>query len=72
MLCGGGNKGLAYFGALKLFEKNNHKFKRISGTSAGGITSALLAIGYSATEIEQNFISQAKLLDYNDKIMEFF
>lgn len=52
---GGGNKGLAYCGAVKLLEDFNifPQIKRFSGASAGAMTAALLAVGYNASEIEQ-------------------
>lgn len=49
---GGGIKGLAYAGAIKVLEKYNYRFNRFVGTSAGAITASLLAVGYSAEELE--------------------
>ena len=46
VLAGGGNKGIAYFGALRYFAQKNQSFKRIAGTSAGAITAGLMAVGY--------------------------
>lgn len=56
---GGGNKGLAYCGAMKLLEDLgiDKQIKRYSGASAGAMTAALLAVGYNAEEIK-NFLSQ--------------
>lgn len=52
---GGGNKGLAYCGAVKLLEDIGmfSKIKRFAGTSAGAMTAALLAVGYNSGEIEE-------------------
>ncbi|KAL3832371.1 hypothetical protein ACJMK2_024021 [Sinanodonta woodiana] len=56
---GGGNKGLAFCGAIKVLEEIDlmKHIKRYAGTSAGAMTAALLAVGYSADEIRE-FLSQ--------------
>ncbi|XP_071136375.1 uncharacterized protein [Mytilus edulis] len=53
---GGGNKGLAYCGAVKLLEQLGifPQIKRFAGTSAGAMTAALLAVGYNSNEIEES------------------
>ena len=50
---GGGPKGYAYFGALKALEKKSalSKVRKMAGTSAGAITAALLAVGYTRGEL---------------------
>jgi hypothetical protein len=48
---GGGIKGLAYVGALKVLEDYGYQFTHYVGTSAGAISAALLAVGYSPTEL---------------------
>ena len=48
---GGGAKGMVFVGALRAFEEQGHTFGRLLGTSAGAITAALLAAGYSASEL---------------------
>jgi predicted acylesterase/phospholipase RssA len=50
---GGGVKGLAYVGALEVLEEYGFKFNHFVGTSAGAITAALLAVGYSTAELRQ-------------------
>jgi len=45
---GGGAKGTAYAGVLSTLRKMDIWFKRVSGTSAGAITAALIAAGYQA------------------------
>lgn len=48
---GGGAKGVAFAGALaELFERG-HQVRRLIGTSAGAITAALLAAGYTPEEL---------------------
>ncbi|XP_069111424.1 uncharacterized protein [Argopecten irradians] len=56
---GGGNKGLAYCGAVRVLEEIGvfPKIKRLAGASAGAMTAALLAVGYNSYEIEE-FLSQ--------------
>jgi predicted acylesterase/phospholipase RssA len=48
---GGGAKGIVLVGAYDVFSKAGHSFGRLLGTSAGAITAALLAAGYSAQEM---------------------
>lgn len=48
---GGGAKGMVFVGAMQEFEARGHTYKRLLGTSAGAITAALLAAGYSAAEM---------------------
>jgi len=52
-LGGGGVKGLAHVGVLKVLEKEGFKIRAIAGTSAGGIVGALYSAGYSISEIEK-------------------
>lgn len=56
---GGGNKGLAYCGAVRVLEELGiwPQIKRFAGSSAGGMTAALLAVGYDSQQIEE-FLSQ--------------
>lgn len=57
---GGGVKGIAYCGALRVMADAGllHNIKRYAGSSAGAITAALLAIGYNAQELEAIFSNQ--------------
>lgn len=48
---GGGAKGIVFVGALEEIEKRGHTFDRMLGTSAGAISAALLAAGYSSSEM---------------------
>lgn len=48
---GGGAKGIVFVGAMQEFEQRGHTYKRLLGTSAGAITAALLAAGYTAQEM---------------------
>jgi len=48
---GGGAKGMVFAGACDEFLKRGHSAGRLLGTSAGAITAALLAAGYSPDEM---------------------
>ena len=49
---GGGAKGIALVGAYEEFSKQGHTFGRLLGTSAGAITAAFLAAGYTVDEFQ--------------------
>lgn len=49
---GGGVKGVGLVGALSYCEEQGYRWKCVAGTSAGAITAALVAAGYSALEIK--------------------
>jgi NTE family protein len=48
---GGGAKGMAFAGALRVFTQAGHQHRRLIGTSAGAITATLVGAGYSADEL---------------------
>jgi predicted acylesterase/phospholipase RssA len=48
---GGGMKGAAFAGAVEILLGQAFKLRRLIGSSAGAITAAFLAIGYSASEL---------------------
>lgn len=50
-LGGGGAKGNAHIGILRVLEREGFQIKALAGTSIGGIIGALYAAGYSADEI---------------------
>ncbi|MCS5421291.1 MULTISPECIES: patatin-like phospholipase family protein [Psychrilyobacter] len=51
-LSGGGSKGFAHIGVLRVLQENNIPIDYISGTSMGGIVASLYAVGYNPDEIE--------------------
>ncbi|WP_445383788.1 patatin-like phospholipase family protein [Robiginitalea sp. IMCC43444] len=55
VLSGGGAKGLAHIGALKVIEEAGVRIDYIGGTSMGAIVGALYASGYSAHELDSLF-----------------
>ena len=65
VLSGGGAKGYAHIGALKVIEDAGIKIDYIGGTSIGAIVGGLYASGYSAAELEKIMYS----LDLNQMIM---
>ena len=52
VLCGGGAKGAAHIGALKVLEEANVPIDMVVGTSIGGLVGGLYAMGYSAAELD--------------------
>ncbi|OGC76646.1 MAG: hypothetical protein A2145_01800 [candidate division Zixibacteria bacterium RBG_16_40_9] len=52
-LSGGGARGLAQVGILKVLEKENIPVDYIAGTSIGGIIGGLYAAGFSADQLEK-------------------
>ncbi len=68
VLSGGGAKGIAHIGVLKVLEELNIRPDYITGTSMGSIMGGLYAIGYSAHELD----SIVRLMDWaiilSDKI----
>lgn len=65
VLSGGGAKGFAHIGVLKVLEEANVKVDFIGGTSMGAIIGGLYASGYNATQIDSIF----KATDF-DKIIQ--
>jgi NTE family protein len=50
VLSGGGARGIAHLGVIKALQEMGIHFDQIAGTSAGAITGALLAQGYTPDE----------------------
>lgn len=61
-LGGGGVKGNAHLGVLRVLEQHGFQVAGIAGTSAGGLWGGLYAAGFSIDQI----LAQANNLDYND------
>ncbi len=61
-LSGGGAKGIAHVGVLKVLEETQIPVHMLAGTSMGGIVAAVYAAGRSPSEIERIFRS-LRLLD---------
>lgn len=58
VLSGGGAKGLAHIGVLKVLEEVGIPVDYVGGTSMGSIVAGLYSIGYTAKEIEQIVVEQ--------------
>jgi NTE family protein len=67
VLSGGGAKGFAHIGVLKVLEQAGVKIDYIGGTSIGGVVGGLYASGYNATQIDSIF----KDTDFNNLITDF-
>lgn len=57
VLSGGGAKGMAHIGVIKVLEENNIPIDYIAGTSIGAIVGGLYAAGYTPDEMEELFKS---------------
>ncbi|MEE9362482.1 MAG: patatin-like phospholipase family protein [Cellulophaga sp.] len=66
VLSGGGAKGLAHIGAIKVIEEAGVKIDYIGGTSMGAIVGALYASGYSAKELDSIF----RVIDFDELIKD--
>ena len=55
---GGGVRGVAFIGALEALADNGHQIGRVMGTSVGGLTAALLAVGYDVHAIRDKMLDQ--------------
>ena len=66
VLSGGGAKGLAHIGALKVIEESGIRVDYIGGTSMGAIVGALYASGYSANQLDSIFNE----VDFNTLIQD--
>jgi len=67
VLGGGGAKGAATIGALKVIHKTGIKVDYVVGTSIGSVIGGLYAAGYSPNEIESLFLNNEWLRLLTDK-----
>ena len=68
VLSGGGAKGAAHVGVLKVLEEYNIPVDYIVGTSMGAIVGGLYAIGYSANELDSLIMVQDWNVVMSDRI----
>ncbi|MDP2059193.1 MAG: patatin-like phospholipase family protein, partial [Flavobacteriaceae bacterium] len=66
VLSGGGAKGFAHIGALKVIEDAGIRIDYIGGTSMGAIVGALYASGYTANQLDSIF----KAIDFGALIQD--
>ncbi|MCD0470120.1 patatin-like phospholipase family protein [Flavobacterium sp. JAS] len=67
VLSGGGAKGFAHIGVLKVLEEAGIKIDYIGGTSMGSVIGGLYASGYNATQIDSIF----KKTNFDDLINDY-
>jgi NTE family protein len=67
VLGGGGAKGLAHVGVIRVLEENQIPIDVVAGTSMGAIVGALYASGYSADELEDIITKMDWHNVFNDK-----
>ena len=75
MLSGGGAKGLAHIGVLKVIDSLGIKVDYIAGTSMGAIVGGLYASGYNAEQLDSIFSKidvDALLQDYTPRESKSF
>ncbi|MFW5831228.1 MAG: patatin-like phospholipase family protein [Prolixibacteraceae bacterium] len=70
VLSGGGAKGMAHIGIIRVLEDNNIPIDYIAGTSIGAIVGGLYAAGYSPDEMEELFRSDNFYFWSTGKIQE--
>ncbi len=70
VLSGGGAKGLAHIGIIRVLEENNIPIDYIAGTSIGAIVGGLYASGYTVDEMEELFKSEDFYFWSTGKIQE--
>ncbi len=68
VLSGGGARGIAHIGVLKVIDELDVKIDLITGTSIGAVIGALYAQGYSGEEIEKIILSKHFQDILDDKI----
>ncbi|MDO9576694.1 MAG: patatin-like phospholipase family protein [Candidatus Cloacimonadales bacterium] len=68
VLSGGGARGLAHIGVLKVIDEMQIPIDCIAGTSSGAVIGGLYAMGYSAVEIEAIFLKMKWEDIFDEKI----
>ncbi|MDR1679286.1 MAG: patatin-like phospholipase family protein [Prevotellaceae bacterium] len=72
VLSGGGAKGFAHIGVLKVLEREGIPVDIVVGTSIGSIVGAMYAVGYSPAQIEQMSREQDWAFLLSDRIPRRF
>ena len=75
VLSGGGAKGLAHIGVLKVIDSLGIKVDYVAGTSMGAIVGGLYASGYNAEQLDSIFSNvdiDALLQDYTPREAKSF
>lgn len=67
-LGGGGAKGSAHIGVIRVLEEMNIPIDYVAGTSMGAYVAGMVAMGLSSDEIEERMFSTDWMAGYSDKI----
>ncbi|MFA7057070.1 MAG: patatin-like phospholipase family protein [Candidatus Cloacimonadales bacterium] len=67
-LSGGGARGLAHIGLLKVIDEVGLEIDYIAGTSFGGLVGAMYSLGYSPAEMEELFLRFDLRHQISDKV----
>ncbi len=68
VLSGGGARGFAHIGVIKVLEEEGINVDIVGGTSMGAVVGGLYSMGYSIYDIEQMALTQDWDLVLNDKV----
>ena len=71
-LGGGGARGLAHIGVLKVLEKNNIPISQISGTSIGAVVGGLYAVFRNAEKVETFMYKLVRSTAFQDLNLDAF
>jgi NTE family protein len=63
---GGGVKGIGLAGAFRELSDRGYTPECVAGTSAGAITAALVAVGYTGAELEEIVLHQMRFSEFED------
>jgi NTE family protein len=63
---GGGVKGIGLAGAFAALEERGYRHRRVAGASAGAITAALVAAGYTSRELDE-ILLEVPFADFKDR-----
>ncbi len=66
---GGGVKGIGLAGAFRALTDAGHQPQCVAGTSAGAITAALVAVGYSGAELEDIVLHDMNFRNFEDRAL---
>ncbi|MFC1663468.1 patatin-like phospholipase family protein [Patescibacteria group bacterium] len=71
VLSGGGTRGLAHIGVLRVLDKLNIKISAIAGTSIGALVGAFYAAGISTEKMEEFALQKRIYMDFNFSLRRF-
>ena len=71
-LGGGGARGCAHIGVLKVLERENIKIDLITGTSIGAVVGAIYAQTGDVKEVQDKFSAFLKSIEYKKSGLDLF